>query len=204
MKKTVIGIISAVILFSFVGCSTAPSDEKIKRALDEGTITVEDAKERGWIDEEWIEEHFETVESGTKVQAFDAFETTYIDGTPVSSDIISGKMCLVFFDTSKENTMDKLNVYNEVTSELKELGIPVLGVVTDKQLEGVQEKLKDMTFPVIVFNEKMSSALQGYQEIIDTDVVSVFTRDGGFYSSWNGNADKEIVMKFARSFTNEE
>ena len=40
MKKKFVIIISSLLILSLGGCSSKPSEEKIKSALDEGTITV--------------------------------------------------------------------------------------------------------------------------------------------------------------------
>ncbi|MGL5346836.1 MAG: hypothetical protein ACRDA3_05770 [Peptostreptococcaceae bacterium] len=204
MKKCVVSLLSVLVVSSLVGCSKSPSDKEIMSALDEGTITIEDAKEKGWIDDAWIEEHFKPIDPGKKIASIAPFKTTYIDGESVSSEIISGEMCLVFFDTSKETTMDKLKVYNELSSELKDMGISMLGIVTDKDLDGAKEKIKDMNFPIIVFNKEAERSLEMYKDIISTDAVSVFTRDGGIYSSWNGSANKEALLKYARSLADEK
>ena len=76
MKKKFVIIISSLLILSLGGCSSKPSEEKIKSALDEGTITVEDAKEKGWIDDDWIKANYETVEAKSKIYLFDPFETT--------------------------------------------------------------------------------------------------------------------------------
>ena len=66
MKKKFVIIISSLLILSLGGCSSKPSEEKIKSALDEGTITVEDAKEKGWIDDDWIKANYETVKQNQK------------------------------------------------------------------------------------------------------------------------------------------
>lgn len=204
MKKLVVSFLSALIVFSAVGCSRVPSDEKIMSALDDGTITIEDAKSKGWIDDAWIEKNLKPIDLGKKIAPIEPFKTTYIDGTSVTSEIISEEMCLVFFDMSKETTMDKLKMYNELSSEMKDMGISILGFITNKDIDGAKEKLKDMNFPIIVFNEEAANSLEMYKDIIATDAVSVFTRDGGIYSSWNGGTNKDALLKYARSLANEK
>lgn len=204
MKKCVVSLLSVLAVSSLVGCSKAPSDEEIMSAIDDGKITIEDAKSKGWIDDEWIEEHFQPIEQGSKIASIEPFKTTYLDGTSVSSEIISGKMFLVFFDTSKETTMDKLKSINEITDQLKEMGIPVLGILTDKNLDGAKEKLTDVKFPIIAFNEEAAKSFEKYKDIIATDLVSVFTREGGLYSSWNGSADKDALLKYAKGLIDEK
>ena len=96
VKRTVLLLLAGAMVLSLAGCFGAPSEEKIIQALDDGTITVEDAKAKGWIDDDWIDDHFKSVEASTKIHQFDVFETTYLNGEEVSSSIISEEMCLVF------------------------------------------------------------------------------------------------------------
>lgn len=204
MKKVVAIILGILLVSSITGCGSTPSDEKIKMALEDGTITIEDAKEKGWIDDQWIETNFEKIEAKSKIYLFDPFETTYLDGTAVSSDIIEGKMCLVFFDTQEKTTMDKLETLNEVSDQMKEVGVPVLGIIMDEDVSAAKEKLTDMKFPIIVYNKEMQKSLKDYQEVIDKEIVSVFTKDGGFYSAWNSKIEAEELLDSAQRLYNEE
>lgn len=204
MKRMMTMLLSALLAFSLAGCGATPSDEQIKEALAEGTITVEDAKSRGWIDDEWIQANYQPIEAKSKIYLFEPFETTYLDGTPASSTIIEGTMCLVFFHTEQPDTLEKLKVYNEVSDQMKELGVPILGIMTDKDVAAAREKLSDLNFPVIVYNEAMQEALEGYDEMIQQDIVSVFTKDGGFYSAWRNGETAESLLKYAEGETNEE
>ncbi|WP_157668635.1 hypothetical protein [Lachnoclostridium phytofermentans] len=204
MKKTTVALFTALLVLSLAGCSSAPSDEKIKTALEDGTITIEDAKEKGWIDDEWVEANFEPIKAKTKIYLFDSFQTTYLDGTPASSELIEGKMCLVFFNTAKDGTMDKLKVFNDIREEMEDIGVPILGIITDEQLEDAKEKLNDIKFPILVYNEEMQKSLAEFNELIDSDVVSIFTKEGGFYSAWNSGCDSESLLDFARGLADEE
>ncbi|MEF9971178.1 MAG: hypothetical protein RR731_02575 [Oscillospiraceae bacterium] len=204
MKKTLLILLTALMLLSLVGCGGKPTDEKIKAALEEGKITMEDAKDKGWIDDAWIEANIEIFEGATKIFAFDEFNTSYLDGTPVSSKIISGTMCLVFFDSTSENALEKLEVFKENAAELEKIGTPILGVITDDDVAAAKEKLGDLPFPVIVFNEEMQTSLERFKDIVSDGVVSVFTKDGGFYSAWISKTDSGELLRLANDFGNEK
>lgn len=197
VKRTVLLLLAGAMVLSLAGCFGAPSEEKIIQALDDGTITVEDAKAKGWIDDDWIDDHFKSVEASTKIHQFDVFETTYLNGEEVSSSIISEEMCLVFFDTAKDGTLEKLEVFNQIADIMRETGVPVLGIVMDEELAIAQETLKYIKFPVIVYNDAMKSSLGKYEDILDEDLTFVFTKDGGFYTAWNTNVDKEKILEVA-------
>lgn len=204
MKKMMTIFLSAMLVFSLAGCSTTPSDEKIKDALAEGTITVEDAKSKGWINDEWIQANYQPIEGKSKIYLFEPFETTYLDGTPASSSIIEGTMCLVFFNTEQPDTLEKLKVYNEVSDQMKEQGVPILGIITDKDVAAAREKLSDIKFPVIVYNEAMLAAFESHDEMIQQDVASVFTKNGGIYTAWRNGETTESLLDYAKGEANEE
>jgi len=204
MKRKLLLVISCLLVFSLGGCNSKPSLEKIKAALDDGTITVEDAKEKGWIDDDWINSNYEKVEAKSKIYLFDPFETTYLDGTPASSNIIEGKTCLVFFHTTEEKTLEKLEVFNDISDEMKTIGVPVIGILTDKDIDGAKEKLADTKFPVILYNDSMQQSLKDYESLIDSDLVSIFTKEGGFYTAWNTNAEADKLLSFAKELKDEE
>ena len=197
VKRTVLLLLAGAMVLSLAGYFGAPSEEKIIQALDDGTITVEDAKAKGWIDDDWIDDHFKSVEASTKIHQFDVFETTYLNGEEVSSSIISEEMCLVFFDTAKDGTLEKLEVFNQIADIMRETGVPVLGIVMDEELAIAQETLKYIKFPVIVYNDAMKSSLGKYEDILDDALTFVFTKDGGFYTAWNTNVDKEKILEVA-------
>lgn len=204
MKKLIAILISTILMLSIVGCNSNPSDNKIKKALDEGAITLEDAKAKGWIDEEWIKKNFVPIKASSKIHLFAPFETTYLNGTPASSKIIEGEMCLVFFNTNNYTTLEKLKIYNDAYDPMKEKGIPILGILTDENSTAAKEKLKDIKFPIILYNEEMQKSLDQYNSMIKTDVTSVFTREGGFYSAWQINSTVDSLLKYSEDLANEE
>lgn len=204
MKRMMTILLSAMLVLSLVGCSSTPSDEKIKEALAEGRITIEDAKSKGWIDEEWIQANYKPIEGKSKIYLFEPFETTYLDGTSALSTIIEGEMCLVFFNTEHEDTLEKLKAYNEVSDRMKELGVPILGIMIDKDAEAAKEKLSDLKFPVIIYNDAMQMSLGNYSDMFDKDVVSVFTKDGGIYTAWRNGETTESLLDYAETAVNEE
>lgn len=204
MKKFNFIMLSTILVLSLVGCSNAPSDTKIKDALEEGTITFDDAKSKGWINDEWVKENFVSIEAKSKIHLFPDFITTYLDGTSVSSKIIHDDMCLVFFDTKGETTKIQLEVYNTIYDEMESTGVSMLGIITDKEIPEDQTELEKIKFPVIVYNDDMKASLTDYESIISNDVVSVFTKEGSFYSAWRSIADRNSLLTFAKTLSDEE
>ena len=90
-----------------------------------------------------------------------------------------------------------LEVFNQIAAIMRETGVPVLGIVMDEELATAQETLKYIKFPVIVYNDAMKSSLGKYEDILDDALTFVFTKDGGFYTAWNTNVDKEKILEVA-------
>lgn len=207
MKKLQPFLLMALTVLFLTGCSGAPSNEKIRTALEDGTITIEDAKAKGWIDDQWIEENFEQIDAKSKIYLFDPFETTYLDGSATSSELIEGKMCLVFINEIVDGTMEKLDIYDKAYDEMIASGVPILGIVSgDIDLDTAKEKLKEMSFPMIVRNDDMqrSMELSGFDTMMDYDVVSVFTKDGGIYTAWQNNETTEGLITYAKELVKDE
>ena len=196
-------LMAGFLVVTVAGCSSTPSEAEIVSALEKGTITVEDAKSKGWINDEWIEEHFQPIEAGSKIHLFDPFDTTYLDGTPASSELIAGTMCLVFFDSTAEENVDKLKEISDISDQMKQAGAPVLGIITDSNLDAARASLPELKFPVIVYNEEMQKSLDVYKDITKDNVVSVFTKDGGIYSAWNRDCSAEELLDTAEEIANE-
>ena len=100
--------------------------------------------------------------------------------------------------------MKELEIFNNAYEQMQEKGIPVLGIVTDEDLESAKENLKNIEFPIIVYNDSMKKSLEQYDEIINSDITSVFTKDGGIYTAWSSSSTVEELVKYAEDLANEE
>ena len=106
-------------------------------------------------------------------------------------------MCLVFFDSTVEGSTDTLAEISKISGQMEELGVPVLGIMTDSDLDAARETLPELNFPVIVYNEEMQKSLDLYKDLIKDTVVSVFTKDGGIYSAWNSDCSADELLDSA-------
>lgn len=111
---------------------------------------------------------------------------------------------MVFFHTTEEKTLEKLEVFNDISDEMKTIGVPVIGILTDKDIDNAKEKLTDIKFPVILYNDSMQQSLKEYDSLIDSDLVSIFTKEGGFYTAWNTSAEADELLSFAKELRDEE
>jgi hypothetical protein len=204
IKNIVAALLALALVFSPAGCSSKPSDEKIKIALKNGTITVEDAKSKGWIDDKWIDKNYKKIKAGSKIHLFMPFQTNYLDGTKAPKNVITGKMHVAFFNTKSDKAIKQIEILNAVNEKLVKYDIPILGVVLDEDLAGAKKRLKGVKFPVIICNEEMKKSLSEYADMLKTDYASVWTKDGGFYSAWNDQEDADDLKSFAEVLSHEK
>ncbi|GEM_PF-3039017 len=203
-KRFVTGILTSLLIFSLAGCNSSPSDEKIKAALENGTISVEDAKSKGWINDEWIKKYFKPIHASSKIYLFEQFQTTYLDGTPTPKNVICGKMHVAFFNSKSAKAMEQIKILNSVYEDFRKYDIPVLGVVLDEDLDGARTRLKDVKFPLIVYNKEMKKSLEQYADFLKSDYSSVWTKEGGFYTAWANKEDAQSLKSYAEVLSNEK
>ena len=61
MKKRLAALgLTTVMALSLAACGEkAPSREEVEQAIEAGTLTIEDALEKGWIDQTWVDDYTE-------------------------------------------------------------------------------------------------------------------------------------------------
>ena len=59
MKKFTGAVIAALCMVSLTACgSKKPSLEEVEKSIAEGNVTVEDALEKGWVTQEWVDDYY--------------------------------------------------------------------------------------------------------------------------------------------------
>lgn len=52
--------LAALLTLSLAACGEkAPSLEEVEQAIEAGTLTVEDAQDKGWVDQAWVDDYWE-------------------------------------------------------------------------------------------------------------------------------------------------
>ena len=103
MKKKMIlaGALALCLTLSACG-SQAPSQEEVEAAIEDGSITVEDALNKGWVTQEWVDSYMEenTVPAADKmaVNKVGEFETQTVTGDPFTNQDIPAVAFMVFLD----------------------------------------------------------------------------------------------------------
>ena len=63
--------LAALLTLSLAACGEkAPSLEEVEQAIEAGTLTVEDAQDKGWVDQAWVDDYWEarTVPAVDKIE----------------------------------------------------------------------------------------------------------------------------------------
>lgn len=63
--------LAALLTLSLAACGEkAPSLEEVEQAIEAGTLTVEDAQDKGWVDQAWVDGYWEarTVPAVDKIE----------------------------------------------------------------------------------------------------------------------------------------
>lgn len=103
MKKKIIlaGALALCLTLSACGSQT-PSLEEVEAAIEDGSITIEDALDKGWITQEWVDSYMEenTVPAADKIaiNMVGEFETQTVTGDPFTNQDIPAVTFMVFLD----------------------------------------------------------------------------------------------------------
>ncbi len=85
----------------------APSLEEVEQAIEAGTLTVEDAQDKGWVDQAWVDGYWEarTVPAVDKIEInrVGEFTTTTLSGEPFTQEDLGHVLLFAFVDPASED-----------------------------------------------------------------------------------------------------
>ena len=183
MKKIITLIMSGALALSLVACdSQNPSIEEVETAIEKGTLTVEDAHEKGLVDDAWLEEYNKEIEDKS-VPASDKmtsnmiseFETTTLDGSTFTNSDLNP---VTYFAFINPNTDEGKQAYEVITRNYDAVTEGKGDVLIINTSNEDNELFNDSKFDVVEYNESIINALGTLQEMVNVD---------GFSGSWNGN-----------------
>ena len=175
-------VIAALCMVSLTACgSKKPSLEEVEKSIAEGNVTVEDALEKGWVTQEWVDDYYEerTIPAADKMtaNAIDDFETTTLSGEEFTKEDIPS---VTFFTFIKENG-------GEI-------------IVCNKNAEEIS-MFEDAPFPVLEYNDSLKKATENYKDMIEgIPNTGVWYVGEAFYSAWSPKAEAESLIKEAESY----
>ena len=114
-KKRAAAIGLAVVMtISLTACGEKdPSLEEVEQAIEAGTLTVEDALDKGWVDQAWVDGYIEanSVPAGDKMEAnkVEDFTTSTLDGMEFTKADLGGVVFFAFADPASEGVQEFYN-----------------------------------------------------------------------------------------------
>ena len=203
MKRLTVIFVAAVCALSLAACgSQKPTQDEVEQALEEGTITLEDAVDKGWVTQEWADDYIEerSVPAADKMQAgaIGDFSTTTLSGETFTREQLGDVTLLVFLDPADPDAAAFYQALADGYEGVKESGAEIL--VCTKSEEG-NEQFAEAPFPVILYNDSLQAAVASHKEMIEGMPNSAsWCVNGSFYSAWFSSVESAELADTAASF----
>lgn len=203
MKRLTAFFLAAVCALSLAACgSQKPSLDEVEQAISEGNVTVEDALEKGWITQEWVDEytaqHSTPTLSKTEAGMIGDFTATTLSGEEFTKEQMADATLFVFLDPADSGAEAFYQALIECYEGVKENGAEIL--VCTKSENG-NEMFSEAPFPVIHYNDSLKAATENHTEMITgLPNCAVWCVNGSFYSSWASAVDADSLAGNAASY----
>lgn len=221
MKKLMIMMVIGVLVISIAACGDSkPSVEEVKAAIENGTLTVEDAIEKGWITSDDIAsiDMGESIPAENKLTAnmLGDFQTSRLDGTSFTNKDLSDFTYLTFINPNSENAKECINVLTEKYDEIKNANAEVIIFLIDfdntenaEKIEKTEtnedsqisqenvdlewlQTLKDLDISVLQYNDSVKNALGANADMVKSDgFTGTWNVGGAFPLAWSMKIDAE-------------
>lgn len=203
MKKKMIlaGALALCLTLSACG-SQAPSREEVEAAIEDGSITVEDALNKGWVTQEWVDSYMEenTVPAADKmaVNKVGEFETQTVTGDPFTNQDIPAVAFMVFMDPEDAGAQA---YYDELVKAVEDIRAAGADIVVCSKGGMDAELYQDAPFSVVEYNDAMKTVLaQNDGMASEIPCVGVWYVDGSLISAWSSEVDAASLADSAASF----
>ena len=205
-KKRAAAIGLAVVMtISLTACGEKdPSLEEVEQAIEAGTLTVEDALDKGWVDQAWVDGYIEanSVPAGDKMEAnkVEDFTTSTLDGMEFTKADLGGVVFFTFADPASEGVQE---FYNALAQAHEGVTANGAGIVLCTKSEEGNELFADAPFPVILYNDSLKAAVGKNSGMIEDEEIlntASWYVNGSFYSSWSLKVDAEDLVEDAAAF----
>ena len=181
-----------------------PSREEVEQAIEAGTLTVEDALDKGWIDQAWVDAYQEenSVPAGSKMEAgaVGDFTTTTLSGEEFTRDQLGDVVLFAFLNPTAEGTQAFYDGLAGGYDGVVENGADI--VVCTKSEDG-NELFAEAPFPVILYNDSVKAAIGGNSGMVEdeeTPNTASWYVNGFFLSSWYSSVDAQELPESAAAF----
>ena len=182
--------LAALLTLSLAACGEkAPSLEEVEQAIEAGTLTVEDAQDKGWVDQAWVE-----------INRVGEFTTTTLSGEPFTQEDLGHVLLFAFVDPASEDAGAFYDAMTAAWDGVQEAGA---GMVLCLKGEDERGQFADAPFPVILYNDSLKEALgnnSGMVEDKDVPNTASWYVNGSFLSAWALVLDAEELPEDAAAF----
>ena len=203
MNKHVIlaGALALCLTLSACG-DKAPKQEEVEAAIRDGSLTVEDALDKGWIDQAWVDSYMEenSVPAADKmaVNRVGEFETQTAAGETFTNEDMADVAFVAFVDPEDEGAADFCQALTDGTEGVRAAGADIL-VCAKGDVNA--ELFSDVPFPVVSYNDSMQEALARNDEMASgIPCTGVWYVDGSLISAWITSLSAEELADSAASF----
>ena len=181
-----------------------PSREEVEQAIRAGTLTVEDALDKGWIDQAWVDAYQEenSVPAASKMETnmVGDFTTTTLSGEDFTREQLGDVVFFAFLDPNAEGTQAFYDALTQGYDGVVENGADI--VVCTKREEG-NELFAEAPFPVILYNDSVKAAIGGSSGMVEdgeTPNAASWYVNGSFLSAWYSSVDAQELPESAAAF----
>lgn len=202
MKKLLLIAVLAMSLTLAACGSKAPSLEEVEAAIRDGSVTVQDALDKGWVTQEWADSYWaeNSVPAADKVayNKVGEFETQTVEGDTFVNQDIPGTTFLVFLDPEDAGAAD---FYAELVNAVEEVRSAGADIVVCSKGDMKADLFQDAPFAVVEYNDSMKTALVQNDEMASgVPCVGVWYVNGSLISAWISQVDAEELVDSAASF----
>lgn len=197
--------LAATMTLSLAACGEkAPSLKEVEQAIEAGTLTVEDALDKGWVDQAWVDTYQEesSVPAVSKIEAnrVGEFTTTTLSGEAFTRENLGDVLLFAFVDPASEDAGAFYDAMTAAWDGVQEAGA---GMVLCLKGEDESGRFADAPFPVILYNDSLKAALgnnRGMVEDKDVPNTASWYENGSFLSAWMMALDAEELPEDAAAF----
>lgn len=202
MNKKIAFAALALCLTLTACASKAPSQEEVEAAIRDGSVTLEDAADQGWVTQEWADSYLEenSVPAADKIaiNMVGEFETQTLTGESFTNEDIPDITFLVFLDPEDAGASDFYETLVNAVEGVRSAGADI--VVCNKGSMEV-DLFQDAPFSVVSYNASMQEALAQNDEMAsDIPCVGVWYVNGSLVSAWTSEIDSDDLANSAASF----
>ena len=204
MKRRIPAILMAALCaLSLAACGQQqPSLEEVEQAIESGTLTIEDAVEKGYVTQEWADEYEagKSVPAASKIDtgAFGDFTAATLSGEEFTKDQMGDVTLFAFLDPSDPDAAAFYQALVDGYEGVREAGADIL--VCTKGEEG-NALFADAPFPVISYNDSLKAATETHRDMIeDLPNSASWCVSGSFLSAWYSTVEADNLADSAASF----